>query len=160
MKDAILISIAAAALASASVQVRAQALRDYTKYNVCEAVPGDAIARAFDAKLVAARPTFDRKWSRCVYLVKNAGPGQQRGFTVWLSPAADFEDMKPYIEEKITPVAGLGDGAYMYHDKGDGRFKLYVLMRGDQTILTTAETAESARKVAEAAVVVLRKKPS
>ncbi len=160
MKNAILIPIAAAALASAPVQVGAQAPRDYTRYNVCEAVPGDAIARAFGAKLVAARPTFDKKWSRCVYLVTNAGPERQRGYTVWLSPPADFEDMKPYIEEKITPLPGLGDGAYIYRDKGDGRFKIYVLMRGNQTIQTTGETAESARKVAEAALAVLRKKPS
>jgi hypothetical protein len=56
-------------------------------------------------------------------------------------------------------VAGIGDGAFIFQDKGDGRFKMYVLLRGDQTIEVTAETAESARKVAEAVLAVLRKTP-
>ena len=175
MKTAILIPIAAAALSAyaegsgetspkhsegGSASVRAQASRDYTKFNVCEAVPGDAIARAMGGRIVTTRPTFDKNWSRCLYMVTTPGSDRQRGYTVWLAPPPDFEDMKPYIEEPITPVAGLGDGAYIYRDKGDGRFKIYVLMRGQQTISTTGETAESARKVAEAVLAVLRKKPS
>jgi hypothetical protein len=156
MKTAILIPIAAAALSSF---VAAQAPRDYAKYNVCEAVPGDAIARAVGGQIVTTRPTFDKNWSRCLYMVTTPGSDQQRGYTVWLAPPADFEDMKPYIEEKITPVPGLGDGAYIYRDKGDGRFKIYVLMRGQQTISTTGETTESARHVAEAVIAVLRGKP-
>jgi hypothetical protein len=142
---------------SASVHLRAQASRDYTKFNVCEVVPGDRIAGAVGAKMVAARPTFDKNWSRCLYVVTNAGPDQQRGYIVWLSPAADFEEMKPHIAEKITAVAGLGDGAYIYQDKDSGRFKLYVLMRGDQTIQATGDTADSTRKVAEVVLAVLRK---
>lgn len=151
MKTAILIPIAAAALSA-----RPQAPHDYSKYNVCEAVPGDAIARAVGGKIVTTRPTFDKKWSRCLYMVTTPGSEQQRGYTVWLAPPADFEDMKPYIDEPITPLKGLGDGAYIYRDKGDGRFKIYVLMRDQQTISTTGETAESARKVADAVLAVLR----
>jgi len=122
-------------------------------------VAGDAIARAMGGKIVTTRPTFDKNWSRCLYMVTTPGSDRQRGYTVWLAPAADFEDMKPYIEEPITP-AGLGDGAYISRDKGDGRFTISVLMRGQQTISTTGETAESARKVTEAVLVVLRNKPS
>jgi hypothetical protein len=152
------IPIAAAACAYVFVDVHAQTPRDYTKYNVCEAVPGDAIARAFSARLVSTRPTFDKKWSRCMYLLTSAEGSQPRGYVVWLSPAADFEEMKQYIEEKVAPVAGLGDGAYLFRDKGDGRFKMYVLMRGDQTIQVSGETAESARKVAETVLAVFRKR--
>jgi hypothetical protein len=160
LNTAILLPIAAAALlASPSTAVHAQGRRDYTKYNVCDAVPGDAIARALGAKLVSTRPTFDKNWSRCAYFVSPAGSDQQRGYVVWLSPVDDFESIKPIIEEKISPVAGIGDGAFIFQDKGDGRFKMYVLLRGDQTIEVTAETAESARKVAEAVLAVLRKTP-
>jgi hypothetical protein len=176
MKTAILVPIAAAALSAyaegpgeaspkhsgggASASVLAQAPRDYATYNVCEAVPGDAIARAVGGKLVTTRPTFDKNWSRCLYMVTTPGSDRQRGYVVWLGPAADFEDMKPHIEEPITPVSGLGDGAYIYRDKGDGRFKIYVLMRGQQTFETTGEASESVRKVAEAVLAVLRNKPS
>jgi hypothetical protein len=160
MRVAEFAAIAAAACAYAFVDVHAQAARDYSKYNVCEAVPADAIARAVNGKLTSARPTFDKRWSRCAYFVTSAEGNQPRGYVVWLSPAADFEEMKQYIEETITPVAGLGDGAYIYRDKGDGRFKMYVLLRGDHTIQATGETAESARRVAEAVLAVFRKKPA
>jgi hypothetical protein len=160
MRVAFHVSIAAAVLASPSAQVRAQAPADYTKYNVCEVVPGEAIARAIGAKLIATRPTFDKKWSRCRYVVAASRPDEQLGVLVWLSPVADFEEIKPFIAEKITPVAGLGDGAYIFQDKGDGRFKIYVLLRGQQTIQATGDTPELARKIAETAVAALRKKPA
>jgi hypothetical protein len=57
--------------------------------------------------------------------------------------------MKPYIAEKITAVAGLGDSAHIYQDKDTRRFKIYVLIRGDQTIQAiqaTGDTADSARR--------------
>jgi hypothetical protein len=155
MRIAVFTAIAAAC-AYAFVNAHAQAARDYTKYNVCEAVPGDAIARAFNAKLSGTRPTFDKNWSRCAYFLTSAEGNQPRGYVVWISPVADFEEMKQYIEEKITRVAGLGDGAYIYRDKGDGRFKMYVLLRGVQTIQATGETAESARKVAETVLAVFK----
>ena len=161
MQAVTLVVIAAAALASASVQVRPQTPPDYTKYNVCEVVPADAIRRAVaGGALVAARPTFDKKWSRCAYAFTTAVPNKNQLYTVWLSPTADFEEMKPYIDEKITAVAGLGDAAYIYQDRGDGRFKLYVLMRGNQTIQATGDSPDSARKVAEAVLAILWKKPA
>jgi hypothetical protein len=159
MQAGTLVVIAAAALASASVQVRPS--RDYTQYNVCEVIPADTIRRAVgDVALVSARPTFDKKWSRCAYAFTTGAPNKNQLYTVWLSPAADFEEMKAYIDEKITAVARLGDGAYIYQDRGDGRFKLYVLMRGDQTIQATGDSPDSARKVAEAVLAILRKKPA
>ncbi len=80
------------------------------------------------------------------------------GYVVYLQPAEDFEGLKKYIEDPITPIAGLGDGAYMFHDTGDGRFKIHVLKRGDVMVEANAESAASARKVADAVVAVLWKK--
>ena len=56
----------------------------------------------------------------------------------------------------VHRIAGQ-DGAYMFQGKGDGRFKINVLKRGDLMIQATGETAESARKVADAVVAHLWK---
>jgi hypothetical protein len=150
--------LSAAGLAVAVAAGAAQP-RDYTKLNVCQLVPGETIARAAGAKLVEARPFFDKSFSRCTYIVVPSGSDKQTGYVVWIQPAADFQDLKQYIEEPITPIAGLGDEAYTFRDKGDGRYKINVLKRGDLMIQATGGTAESARKVADAAVAVLWKKP-
>jgi hypothetical protein len=130
--------------------------RDYTKFNVCELIPGDAIARAVGAKLTQSRPTFDRNWSRCTYLVTDAS-GKPNGYVVWIQPAGDFEELKKYIEQPITPVSGLGDAAFVFQDD-DRRFKLNVLKRGDLMFQATADTPESARKVAETVLAIVSKK--
>lgn len=131
-------------------QPGAQPRRDYQTFNVCQAVPGDTIARAVGGKLADARPVFDKSVSRCRYTVDLPGAGKQAGYIVWIQPPEDFEDLKKYIEEPRTTLTGLGDGAYLFHDKGDGRFKINVLKRGDLMFQATGESAESARKVADA----------
>ena len=130
--------------------------RDYTKFNVCEFIPGDAIVRAVGAKLTRTHPTFDENWSRCAYYVTGAD-GKPNGYVVWIQPAGDFEELKKYIDKPITPVSGLGDAAYVFQDD-DGRFKMNVLKRGDLMFQATADTRESARKVADTVLAIVSKK--
>jgi hypothetical protein len=137
----------------------AQPRRDYAKLNVCEAVPGEIIAHAVGGKLTTVRGTTDKSFSRCRYTVAMPGTDKPSGYLVWISPPEDFEDLKKSIEEPRTTVTGLGDGAYIYRDKGDGRFKIYVLKRGDLTLEATADSPESARKVADAVAAHLWKAP-
>lgn len=131
--------------------------RDYETFNVCQAMPGETIARALGGKLAEARPFGDKAFSRCTYFVVLAATGQRLGYVVWMQPPEDFEELKKSIEEPRTTLTGLGDAAYMFQDKGDGRFKINVLKRGDLMIQATGETAESARKVADAVVAHLWK---
>jgi hypothetical protein len=130
--------------------------RDYTTFNVCEFIPGDAIARAVGAKLTQSRPTFDKNWSRCAYYMTDTN-GKPNGVVVWIQPHGDFEELKKYIDKPITPVSGLGDGAYVFQDD-DRRFKLNVLKRGDLMFQATADTPESARKVADTVLAIVSKK--
>ena len=132
-----------------------QPARDWAKLDACRLVPGEGIARALGGKLTGTRPFADKSVSRCTYFVVPAGREKPLGYTVWLQAAADFEELKKYIDDPISPVNGLGDAAYLFHDKGDGRFKIHVLKRGDLMFEATGESAESARKVAEAVVAQL-----
>lgn len=135
-----------------------QATRDWTTLDVCQLVPGEAVAKAVGATLKEARPFSDKTFSRCTYLVTITATNKPGGYVLWMQPEANFEDLKQYTEAPLTPVAGLGDGAYIFQDKGDGRFKLRVLKRGDLMFEATGESAESARKVADVAVIFLWKK--
>lgn len=130
--------------------------RDYTKFNVCELMPGDAIARAVGGTLTQSRPTFDKNWSRCTYLVNDAS-GKPKGYVVWVQPAEDFEELKKYNDKPIIPVSGLGDAAYIFQDE-DRRFKINVLKRGDLMLQATGDTPESARMVAATVLAIISKK--
>jgi len=56
-------------------------------------------------------------------------PGSDRplGYVVYLQPVDDFEALKAYIEAPISLIAGLGDAASGFQDRGDGRDNIYVL---------------------------------
>ena len=136
----------------------AQTARDWTTLNVCQLVPAEAVAKAVGATIRETRPFFDKTFSRCTYLVTVTATNKPGGYVLWMQPEANFEDLKKYTEAPLTPVAGLGDGAYIFQDKGDSRFKLRVLKRGDLMFESTGDSAESARKVADVAVTFLWKK--
>jgi len=99
----------------------AQPRRDYAALDVCEAVPGEIIAHAVGGKLTDVRGTTDKSFSRCRYTVAMPGTDKPSGSVVWISPPEDFEDLKKSIEEPRTTVTGLGDGAYIFRDKGRRR---------------------------------------
>lgn len=144
---------------SADGQGRAsQAPRDWTTLNVCQLVPGDVVAQAVGATLNQAQPFFDKTFSRCTYRVTLKATNKPAGYVVWMQPEADFEGLKGVTESPMTPVPGLGDGAYIFEDKEYGRFKLRVLKRGDLMFEATGDSAISARKVADVVVAHLWKK--
>ena len=137
---------------SADHEARGIQKRDWTTFNVCQLVPGEAVAKAVAARLKEARPFYDKTFSRCTYLVTLTATNKPTGYVVWMEPEANFEELKKETRSPLTPVTGLGDGAYMFQDSGDNRFKLRVLKRGDLMFEATGDSAESARKVAEVVV--------
>lgn len=146
------------ATAAAAMSVERQPAPDYAKLDVCRLIPGAVIAKALGGALAGARPVMDRAWSRCVYFIVLPGGTARAGYPVWVQPPSDFEELKQYIDEPLMPLSGLGDGAYMFQDKGDGRFKIHVLKRDDLMFEVSGESATSARKVAEAVAAYLWKR--
>jgi hypothetical protein len=130
--------------------------RDFAKTDVCQLVPGEAVARALGMKLADAQSFVDPggAFARCTYLVVpivDAGD-LRKGYSVWLQPAGDFERLKASSQGPTSPVPDLGDTAYLFQDPGDGRVKLRALKKGDAVLMVTADTAEAARRIAEVAV--------
>lgn len=141
--------------------VGVQAQRDLKTIDVCKTVPGDAVAAALGGKLAEARPSSPKAGSlpRCTYLVDVPGAGKpdRKGYVIWVYPPADFVELRRFTEGRITDIPGLGDGAYLFQDSSDGRFKIRVLRKGDVTIEATADTADAARRVASVAAASLAK---
>jgi hypothetical protein len=158
MAGALLIVANLIAHLSAGQAPASQPPRDWTRLNVCQLVPGDAVARAVGATLNEARPFYDKGFSRCTYLVTLKSTNKPAGYVVWMQPEADFEGLKAFTESLLTPVQGLGDGAYSFEDKEYSRFKIRVLKRGDLMFEATGDSAASARKVADVVVAHLWKK--
>lgn len=141
------------------IGVDAQPRRDFSKTNVCELVSGAVVAKAMNGTLAESRPFFNKTLSRCTYFVVADGKTSRDAFVVWIQAPEDFEELKQFIESPQTAVTGLGDGAYLFQDKGDGRFKITVLKKGDLMFQATADSAESARTLADAVVTELWKTP-
>jgi hypothetical protein len=135
--------------------------RNLSGVNVCQMVPGEAVAKAVGGTLAEARPIVakDSTLPRCVYqvVVPQGAATARRAYVIWAYPPGDFQSLRRYTEGKVSDVPGLGDGAYAFKDPGDGRFKIRVLKSGDVTIEATADTADAARRVAEAALASLKK---
>ena len=100
-----------------------QPRRDYSTLDVCQFIPGDIVARALGGKLSGTRGMKDKAFSRCSYTIVSPGSDKLSGYVIWVQPTEDFAELKKYIESPTTALTGLGDGAYMFQDNGDKRFK-------------------------------------
>lgn len=155
MRDRIFVIAAASVGLACTVAPYAQAAapgpaRDYTRFNVCEAVPGEVFEKALGAALTAVRPFFDKNFARCVYLLRPGAGGEVAGYALWIQPPEDFAALRKYIDDPVSAVSGLGDDAYSFHDSGDGRFKINVLKRGDLMFQVSAGSPAEARRLAAA----------
>ncbi len=141
--------VLAAALAASTL---AAPPRDLLKLDACAAVPGTEVARVAGGRLVDTKPfnAPDGTLARCVYGVvpaRVAAPGRT-AWVVEFFPLADFDELRPHIEEPVRDVAGLGDGAYEYKNADSGRWRLYTRRRGDVTISVTGTDEATVRKIA------------
>jgi hypothetical protein len=127
-----------------------QPARDFATIDACRVVPGSVVAQALGGTLVKATPFATSTFSRCTYVIAAAGTKAQAGYAVWLQAAADFDELRQYSDRPLTDLTGLGERAYLFHDKGDGRFKINVVKRRDLMFQVTGDTADSARTVAAA----------
>ncbi len=147
------------AVAQSSTPATAPKPRDLARTDVCQLVPGEVVARALGMKLADAQSFVDPggKFTRCTYLVVPivGASDLRKGYSIWLQPVSDFESLKASSAGRISPVPDLADAAYIFKDPGDGRVKLRSLKKGDAVLMVTADTAEAARRVAEAAVASL-----
>jgi hypothetical protein len=146
------------ALASAATAGPPKLPADVATADVCTVVPGADVARALGGSLAAARLVRpDGAHARCVYTVALAGPQTgSEAIVLWLHAAGDFEELRRYQDDPVSAVEDLGDAAFIAFHKDEGRFDLFVLLRGVATLEVTGPSAASVRKVAAAAIERLR----
>ena len=93
--------------------------RDWTTVNVCQIVPGEAVARAVAGTLIETRPFQDKVISRCTYLITLKATGKPAGYIVRMQPETNFEELKKYTD--VTPHSGRGPWRRRVHLSGQGR---------------------------------------
>lgn len=115
-------------------------------------VPGDELAAALGAELVAVNPmTAPESQTRCTYEVTDAsGAGQV--FVLWTMPPEDFYPLKDVEEDLTGDVAGLGDAAFIAYHSEDQRYDVYALAEGKITIEVTGSDEAAVKQVAELAL--------
>ena len=131
--------------ATASGQPR----HDFATLDVCEMVPAAVVARAVNGRVQTTRRFNDKEFGRCTYVAVLPGSEEPHGCVLWVQAASDFEELRKVTSASVTDIAGLGDAAYIFRDE-DGRFKVDVVKKNDLMFQATADTADGARKVAEA----------
>jgi hypothetical protein len=140
------------ALVGATLAVAAAAAEpvDLRKADVCATVSATEVAHIAGGSPSDTRRfnAPDGKLARCLYLVSPPGGKERIGWVVELLPAADFDAMRPYIEQPVRELAGVGDGAYVYKDPDSGRFRLYAHRRGGPSVSVTGPDDAVVRRIA------------
>lgn len=143
-----------ALLASAVIATTAGAAApDLVTLDVCALVPGDQVAHAVGARLTETRRfnSPDGDIARCVYILALGGGEEAPGrvFAIELQEPSSFTDVRPFVEEPVHGVDGLGDGAWTFRDPDVGRHRLYVLRRDVATLYLTGDDEGELRALAE-----------
>jgi hypothetical protein len=128
---------------------------DLATVDVCARIPGPMVAEAVGgqrAEILSFRGS-GQQHARCRYSV-TGGPSAAKAqvFVVWLLPAAEFDALRLQQENPATPVANLGDGAYVSTIAGTQRSDLYVLKRGVATLEITGDDRRAVTKIAKLAL--------
>ncbi len=133
--------------------VLAQPIRDPASVDVCKRVPGAEVAKLFGKELKQAKPfTSKDEFSRCTYLVTNPGSsGTVVGYSLWLYPPEDYDELLEYTEGIVENPSGFGDAAVLFKDE-DGFSKLRLVVRGEFSLEAVASDAESVKKLAKLAL--------
>ncbi len=131
----------------------AQPIGDPASIDVCQRVPGTEVAKLFGKDLKQAKPFVSKDdFSRCTYLVTDPGSSQAAsGYSLWLYPPEDYDELLRYTEGIVDNPAGFGDAAVLFKDE-DGLSKLRVLVRGKLALEAVAKDPDSAKKLAKLAL--------
>lgn len=131
-------------------------LLDLSTVDVCQRVPGKAVAQALGGQLadtLAFRASVDQP-SRCRYSISSGDSARsiREAYVVLLLPPQEFEARRMHQQNPVTPISGLGDAAYVAYAPVGERTDLYVLKRGQATIEVTGENRTALLKIAKVAV--------
>jgi hypothetical protein len=131
----------------------AQPMGDPAAVDVCQRVPGAEVAKLFGKVLKQAKPFASKdEFSRCTYLVTSTGSAATVvGYSLWLYPPGDYDELLPYTEGIVENPSGFGDAAVLFKDE-DGFSKLRLVVREKLGLEAVASDPESVKKLARFAL--------
>jgi hypothetical protein len=128
--------------------------RDFTKVDVCQLVPGPAVATALGGTFASSLRRTGPGTSGCAYTM-NLPDGRQDVVLIWLAPPEQYDMLKTLEDGPVETLAGLGDDAYGRQETSEVA-KVHAVRRGEASIDATASRVSDARKLAEVALAHVR----
>lgn len=132
--------------------------RDLTEVNVCELVPDALVAETVGGTVKQAGSRSDYGASQgCDYEISGSTKSGYEYVSIWLGPPEQFEDPESILETDrglgqeadMENVAGLGDEAFVIHNRTERQSTLHVLRRDDVSLSVTAANLTHARQLGE-----------
>jgi hypothetical protein len=123
--------------------------RDFTKIDVCSLVSDQEVAQLDNGSVQSPAQKSDLGTTRgCSYGVQTADGGYDN-IIIYVEPPDLLEASLDLSTDKGTPVAGIGDQAFLQKDVDAGQFRLLAERKGDFGIEVIGENGDALVAVAK-----------
>jgi hypothetical protein len=123
--------------------------RDFTQINVCSLVSDQEIAQLDNGSIQSPAQNSDLGTTRgCSYGIQTADGGYDN-VIIYVEPPDLLEASLELSTDKGTPVAGVGDQAFLQQDVDAGQFRLLAERQGDFGIEVIGENGDALVAIAK-----------
>jgi hypothetical protein len=135
--------------ASAQPTVPPASGRDFMKIDVCSLVSDKEVAQLDNGTVQSPAQNSDLGTTRgCSYGITTADGGYDN-VIIYVEPPDLLEASLELSTDKGTPVAGIGDQAYLQKDTDTGQFRLLAERKGDFGVEVIGENSDSVVAIAK-----------
>jgi hypothetical protein len=123
--------------------------RDFTQINVCSLISDQEVAQLDNGSTQSPAQNSDLGTTRgCSYSVQTADGGYDN-VIIYVEPPDLLEASLELSTDKGTPVAGVGDQAFLQKDVDAGQFRLLAERKGDFGIEVIGENGDALVAIAK-----------
>jgi hypothetical protein len=123
--------------------------RDFMKIDVCSLVSDKEVAQLDNGTVQSPAQNSDLGTTRgCSYGVTTADGGYDN-VIIYVEPPDLLEASLELSTDKGTPVAGIGDQAYLQKDADTGQFRLLAERKGDFGVEVIGENSDAVVAIAK-----------
>ena len=123
--------------------------RDFTQIDVCSLVSDQEVAQLDNGTVQSPAQSSDLGTTRgCTYGIQTADGGYD-SVIIYVEPPDLLEASLELSDNKGTPVAGLGDQAYLQEDTDASQFRLLAERQGDFGVEVIGENSDALVAIAK-----------
>lgn len=131
---------------------------DISKLKACELVPDELIAETLGARIIKPATGSDYGSTKgCTYIFDPPGPDNIENCNVWITPPSTFTSPEDQLEtdkgfgqeSTAETLEGLGDKAFVIHNKTEQQSVISVLLKNKLCLQVGADHFDDAKKITE-----------